>query len=99
MSECFVVLEPVNHLYKVIEAAQRMGKHVLVVHSMDLGASGAYRAGFEAIDQTLRIPAWDDEPAVLRLIEEALTGRRLVGTYAGIESSLPVEAVLPPTEF
>ena len=94
MNACFVVLEPVNHLYKVIEAAKRRGYDILVIHSMDLGASGAYRAGFEAIDEAVRIPGWDDESAVVSLIETRLAGRRLVGTYAGIESSLPVEAML-----
>lgn len=94
MQECFIVLEPSNHLFKVAERAAARGLHVIVFHNMPLGASGEYRKGLEAIGEAHRIESWFDEAAALAQIEAVLDGRLLRGTYAGFESVLMIEADL-----
>lgn len=94
MQNCFVVIEPANHGYKVIEAAAARGLHVVVFHANPLRAEGAYRAGLEAIGECHQIASWEAEAAMFRLMLETLAGRPVMGTYAGHESLLPLDATL-----
>jgi hypothetical protein len=92
MQKCFVVLEPVNHMYKVIETAAARGLHVVVFHASSLAASGDYTRGFDAIGEFCRIDSWLDEDAALRTMRAHLDGRPVCGTYAAVETVLLVEA-------
>jgi hypothetical protein len=94
MQDCFIVLEPANHVYKVIEAAAARGLHVIAFHSMPLRAEGAYRAGMLAIGECHQIASWEDEQAIFARVRETLGARRLAGTYTGYESLLPLDARL-----
>ncbi|MBA3772373.1 MAG: ATP-grasp domain-containing protein [Ramlibacter sp.] len=94
MSDCFVVFEPVNHMYKLIEAAKRAGRHTVVFHTMDLATGSIYKAGLESIDESWRLDSWDDAGAALRFVNAKLEGRRVCGTYGGVEPALPLETVV-----
>jgi len=96
MNDCFVVLEPLNHMYKVIEGAAARGYDVVAFHSSPLSATGRYRKGLEAIGERhqVEIQSWDDPAGVLQTILKVLNGRRVVGTYAGVEAVLHAEAAL-----
>ncbi|MBA2674631.1 ATP-grasp domain-containing protein [Ramlibacter sp.] len=94
MSECFVVFEPVNHMYKLIEAARHAGIHTVVFHTLDLATGPIYKAGLESIDESWRLDSWDDEEATLRFVNAKLEGRRVRGTYGGVEPALPLETIV-----
>ncbi|QJE03664.1 ATP-grasp domain-containing protein (plasmid) [Massilia forsythiae] len=94
MQTCFVVLEPVNHVYKVIETAAARGLHVVVFHAAPLAVGGGYTKGFDAIGEFHRIGSWLDEEAALQSIHSHLDGRAVSGTYAAVETVLLVEATL-----
>lgn len=91
MSDCFVVFEPVNHMYKLIEAAKRAGHRTVVFHTMDLATGEIYQAGLKSVDEAWRLGSWDDEEAVLAFVNEKLAGRRVAGTYGGVEPALVLE--------
>jgi hypothetical protein len=91
MSDCFVVFEPVNHMYKLIEAAKRAGRRTVVFHTLDLVTGTIYQAGLNSVDEAWRLDSWDDEEAVLRFVNEKLAGRRVCGTYGGVEPALVLE--------
>lgn len=94
MQKCFVVLEPVNHMYKVIETAAARGLHIVVFHTTPLAASGDYRAGFDAIGEAHQLESWHDEEAALKTIWDLLDGRPVCGTYAAVETVLPADAAI-----
>jgi hypothetical protein len=94
MQKCFVVLEPSNHLYKVIEAAAARGMHVVVFHNMPLSADGQYGKGLLSIGETHFMPSWADEKACVEEILRVLEGRPVAGTYAGFETVLLIDAEL-----
>lgn len=94
MQKCFVVLEPASHMYKVIEAAAARGLHVVVFHTLDLRAEGAYRPGLEAIAEIHRFDGWEDEDEALRRVLALIGEREVVGSYAAYESLLLLDAAL-----
>lgn len=96
MKSCFVVLEPMNHMYKVIESAAARGCEIIAFHSSPLSAGGQYKKGLGAIteEHSVDIAAWKDVAKTVENILSALNGRRVAGTYAGVEIVLPVEAAL-----
>lgn len=94
MQKCFVVLEPANHLYKVIETAAARGLNVVVFHSMPLIADGQYSKGLMAIGEAHLLASWDDEQACVDEIVRVLDGRPVAGTYAGFETILLIDAEL-----
>lgn len=94
MKSFFVVLEPVNHMYKVIEAASRAGNKVLVIHSIPLNPPAPYDAAIACIHATLHVSSWSDTAALLQAITDMTDGHQIGGTYAGMEITLPLEALL-----
>ncbi len=93
MKPLFLVLEPNNHVYKVIEAAARRGYRVIVLHTFDLKGGGSYQAGFEAIAEHHRLDSWQDEDAIIRWVASRVeSGGRLAGTYTAFETTLPLDA-------
>lgn len=95
MQQCFVVLEPVNHMYKVMQTAAARGLHVVAFHSSPLTPPGGeYLAGFEAIGEAHLLASWADEEAALRTIWQQLDGRPVRGTYAAVETVIPAEAAI-----
>ncbi|MES2940229.1 MAG: ATP-grasp domain-containing protein [Pseudomonadota bacterium] len=94
MSDCFVVFEPVNHMYKLIEAAKRAGLHTVVFHTMDLKPGSIYKSALASIGESWQLDSWDDEDAALRFVNAKLEGRKVGGTYGGVEPALALEARL-----
>lgn len=92
--KCFVVLEPANHMFKVIEAAAARGMPVIAFHSRALRADGAYRAGLAAITQTCQVDSWDDYDAVFDLVCAQVGPRGIGGTYTSYEALLPLDFML-----
>lgn len=94
MQACFLVFEPANHAFKVIEAAAARGMHVIAFHSQPLSAAGAYCAGLAAIAERHAVASWTDEGAIVETILAAVQGRQVGGTYAAFESLLLIDAAL-----
>jgi biotin carboxylase len=88
----FLVFEPINHMYKVIEAASRRGLDVLVLHSQPLISSGPYASCLGHISEAHKIADWDHNDANFDRLLEMTKGRRVVGTYAAHEVTLEFEA-------
>jgi len=92
--QLFLVLEPVNHMYKVIEAASKRGLRVVVFHSQPLTPPPPLDAALPCIAQAVAVDAWTDVGGVVARILCACDGARVAGTYAGLEITLPVEALV-----
>lgn len=91
MKTCFVVFEPANHMFKVVEAAAARGLHVVAFHSNPLRAEGAYKAGLAAVAESHQVQSWQDEEAVRRFVLERTAGYAIAGTYTSYEALLPLE--------
>lgn len=88
----FLVFEPTNHVYSVIEAADRMGFDVVVFHTLPIVSSGPYTAGRAGIALSHPLPSWDDPDAWFAAVLEVCAGHEVAGTYAAQEIALPLEA-------
>jgi biotin carboxylase len=90
----FVVLEPGNHMFMVIEAARRRGLTVVVCHSVPVAPPAPYDRALPGIAQLLAIASWRDVDAVAAQIIAWCGDRPVRGTYAGYEITLRTEARL-----
>jgi len=88
----FLVLEPTNHIYWVIEAADRAGYDVVVFHTLPILGAGPYATGRPCIALSHLMPSWDDVDAWFDAVLEVCAGRQVVGTYAAQEIALVLEA-------
>lgn len=90
----FLVLEPTNHLYQVIEAAARRGYDVIVFHTLPLPAAGPYAGGRDGIAEIHRVSSWNDIDACFAQVLAACGDAQVAGTYAGQEVTLELDARL-----
>jgi biotin carboxylase len=94
MESIFVVLEPVNHAFKVIEAAARRGLKVVVFHSIDFPESGPYAAARAHISEAHKVASWNDHELILDAVRANCDGGSIVGSYAIPEVVLELNAKL-----
>ncbi|GAA5213702.1 acetyl-CoA carboxylase biotin carboxylase subunit family protein [Corallincola platygyrae] len=92
MKDAYVLFEPLNHIYKVLEAAHARGLTIIVVRSFPLCTAGPYAIDPSIVEQEIVIESWlDDEPILNKLAELSET-YRFVGSYAAAEITLPFES-------
>jgi len=94
MDGLFLVLEPNNHMYMVIEAAHRRGLTVVVCHSQPVSPPAPFDQTLPCISHYLPIESWRDERAAFDAIAAWCGQRPVRGTYAGFEITLRAEALL-----
>lgn len=94
MDGLFLVLEPNNHMYMVIEAAHRRGLTVVVCHGQPVSPPPPYDRVLPCISHYLPIESWKDERAAFDAIVAWCGQRPVRGTYAGFEITLRTEALL-----
>lgn len=94
MDGLFLVLEPGNHMYMVIEAARRRGLTVVVCHSHPVSPPAPYDQALPCISHFVPIDSWRDSDAVSESIVAWCGQRPVRGTYAGYEITLRAEARL-----
>jgi biotin carboxylase len=94
MDGLFLVLEPGNHIYKVIEAAHRRGLTVVVCHSQPVEPPAPFVAAMACIAHFVPVEGWRDSQAAFETIVAWCGDRPVRGTYAGFEVTLRVESRL-----
>lgn len=92
MKDLFLVFEPINHAYKVVEAAARRGYDVVAFHSRPLPTEGPYARGAAALSARHAVASWSHEAGLFERVVRECAGRRVVGTYAPHEVTLEFEA-------
>jgi biotin carboxylase len=85
MNDVFLVQEPFNHSYHIVEAAARKGLDVFVIHTLPLATQPPFAEAASKIKTAIKIDDWFDYETVLAKLDEALNGAKLVGTYCGPE--------------
>lgn len=88
----FLAIEPVNHSYQVVEAADRMGYDVVVFHTLPLPATGPYAQGRSGIALAHSLPAWDNWDECFAEVLAVCGDRPVAGTYCAVEPLLEFEA-------
>jgi biotin carboxylase len=94
MDGLFLVLEPNNHMYMVIEAAHRRGLTVVVCHGQPVSPPAPYNQALPCISQYVPVASWKDERAAFEAIVAWCGQRPVRGTYAGFEITLRTDALL-----
>lgn len=94
MDGLFLVLEPGNHMFKVIEAAHRRGLTVVVAHSAPVAPSGPFADALPCISHYVKVEGWRNEEGAFEAIVAWCGDRPVRGTYAGFEITLRMEARL-----
>ncbi|MEL7485597.1 MAG: ATP-grasp domain-containing protein [Pseudomonadota bacterium] len=92
MRDLYIALEPMSHMFFVIESAARHGVDVLAVHTMPISETPPCGDTGGWITSRLQIDDWKDPDAVSAQIIDAVGDRRVVGTYAAAELILTVDA-------
>ena len=90
----FLVLEPTNHVFQVIEAADRLGYDVLVFHTLPLPAAGPYAGSRTSMAATYLMDSWTDVDASLARVLEVCGDRPVAGSYAAQELTLELDTRL-----
>ena len=88
----FLVFEPTNHMYQVIEAAAHRGFDVVVLHTLPILTGGPYGSCSSGIALAHALPSWDDVDAWFAAVLEVCGDRTVAGTYAAQEIALELEA-------
>jgi biotin carboxylase len=88
----FLVLEPTNHVYQVIEAADRKGYDAVVFHTLPMPAAGPYAGSRTSMAQTHLVDSWEDIEACFAQVLKVCDGRPVAGTYAAQELTLELDA-------
>jgi biotin carboxylase len=88
------VFEPTNHIFQVIEAADRLGHDVVVFHTLPFPATGPYAPARASIAATHLVASWTHTGACLAQVLAACEGSPVAGCYAGQEVTLLVEALV-----
>ncbi|MBC7976202.1 MAG: ATP-grasp domain-containing protein [Myxococcales bacterium] len=94
MDGLFLVLEPNNHMYMVIEAAHRRGLTVVVCHGQPVAPPAPFDQALPCISHYLPVESWKDERVAFEAIAAWCGTRPVRGTYAGFEITLRTEALL-----
>ncbi|TMQ07483.1 MAG: ATP-grasp domain-containing protein [Deltaproteobacteria bacterium] len=92
--DLFLVLEPGNHMYLVIEAAHRQGFTVAVCHSQPVSPPAPFDQALPCISHFIPVEGWRDSDCALDTIVRWCGDRPVRGTYAGYEITLLTEARL-----
>ncbi len=90
----FLVMEPTNHLYPVVQAADRKGYDVVIFHQFPVVSGGPYVTARESIALSCPIPSWDDLDDCYDRVLRVCEGREVAGTYAALELLLEWDARL-----
>ena len=90
----FLVLEPTNHVFQVVEAADRLGYDVLVFHTLPQPSSGPYAGSRTSMAATYLVDSWTDLDACMALVLEVVGDRPVAGSYAAQELTLELDARL-----
>ena len=90
----FLVFEPTNHIFQVIEAADRLGHDVVAFHTLPFPAAGPYAVARSSIAASHLFDSWSDVDACLAKVLAASDGSTVAGTYAGQEVTLQLEALV-----
>lgn len=85
MAGVFVVLEPFNHSYQIVEAAARKGFDVFVIHTLPIADKPPFESAAKLIHTAIAIQSWFEPQVILEKLQKELAGRRVVGTYCGPE--------------
>ena len=94
MDGLFLVLEPNNHMFMVIEAAHRRGLTVVVFHSHPVAPPAPFDQVLPCISHYVPVADWKDERAVCEAIVAWCGQRPVRGTYAGFEITLRTDVLL-----
>lgn len=90
----FLAIEPGNHSYQVVEAADRMGFDVVVFHARPIPATGPYASCRTGIALAHPMRDWDDWDACFAEVLAVCGDRPVAGTYCAVELFLDFEARL-----
>ena len=88
MDGLFLVLEPGNHMFKVIEGAHRRGLTVVVCHSAPVTPSGPFAEAMPCISHFVQVAGWRNDEAAFETIVAWCGDRPVRGAYAGFEITL-----------
>jgi hypothetical protein len=94
MDELFLVLEPGNHMYLVIEAARRRGFTVVVCHGQPLTPPAPFDRALSSVSHFVEVDGWRDDQHAFETIVAWCGDRPVRGTYAGVEITLRTDARL-----
>jgi biotin carboxylase len=93
MDGLFLVLEPSNHLFKVIEAAHRRGLTVVAFHSQPLAPPAPFAEAMSCISHFVPVDSWRND-ATFESIVAWCGDRPVLGTYASFEITLGIQSRL-----
>lgn len=94
MDGLFLVLEPGNHMFKVIEVAHRRGLTVVVCHSQPVAPSGPFAEAIACISHFVPVEGWRNDEGAFETIVAWCGDRPVRGTYASFEITLRMECRL-----
>jgi len=94
MDGLFLALEPANHTFKVIEAAQRRGLTVVACHSSPISPPAPFVGALSSISHYVKVDGWRNDEGAFEAIVAWCGNRPVRGTYAGPEITLKMEARL-----
>lgn len=94
MDELFLVLEPGNHMYLVIEAARRRGLTVVVCHGQPVAPPAPFDQALASVSHFVQVDGWLDGQHAFETIVAWCGDRPVRGTYAGYEITLRTDARL-----
>lgn len=95
MPSTIVVMQPSCSVFEVIRTAKlKGGLFVVVMHSHGIPQGLPYGTAIEHIDQFVHVDNWDDRENNLLRLQECVAIDDIVGTYAGLESTLEWNAYL-----
>jgi biotin carboxylase len=88
----FLVFEPTNHIFQVVEAADRLGYDVVVFHTLPVSLAGPYNEAWRNVALLHTMENWDDVEANLAEVLETCGDAKVAGTYCAVERVLELEA-------
>lgn len=91
--QAIIILEPLNHMFKVLQTAHERGYVAISMNSLGANATPPYEAAQACVDAEYRVPSWTDRDAVLQVFERIKNDFDVVGTYASSEITLPLDAI------
>ena len=94
MKKAFVLLESMNHMSLILKEASARGFQIVVLNHKPMKDSGPYGVPRELVDELIHIESWEDQTQVGQIIQDVHQRYQVVGTYAGLEGTLPHEAAL-----
>ena len=83
-----LILEPVNHVLKVAEAAHEAGYQIVAIHTAPISTDAPYGMVTPHFAETIQIKAWNNAEEVTQAFEQLNSRYILVGTYTAAEITL-----------